>query len=72
MTGTPHDGAGHWARPQDLYLSRPPWGIGRPQPAFRALAFADGWQIDSIVPATIDITTDPDGIRAWLVALTRI
>jgi cyclopropane fatty-acyl-phospholipid synthase-like methyltransferase len=35
-------------------------------------AFADGWRIDSIDAATIDITTDPDGIRAWLVALTRI
>jgi cyclopropane fatty-acyl-phospholipid synthase-like methyltransferase len=35
-------------------------------------AFADGWRIDSIENSTIDITTDPDGIRAWLVALTRI
>lgn len=34
-------------------------------------AFANGWRIDSIEPSTIDITTDPDGIRAWLVALTR-
>lgn len=36
------------------------------------ISFADGWQVDSIESATIDITTDPDGIRAWLVALTRI
>ncbi|MFF4905823.1 class I SAM-dependent methyltransferase [Streptomyces sp. NPDC001260] len=35
-------------------------------------AFADGWRVDSIEPATIDITTDPDGIRAWLAALTRV
>ncbi|WP_033313798.1 class I SAM-dependent methyltransferase [Streptomyces iakyrus] len=35
-------------------------------------AFAEGWLIDSIDPSTIDITTDPEGIRAWLVALTRI
>lgn len=35
-------------------------------------SFAAGWRIDSIEPSTIDITTDPDGIRAWLVALTRI
>ncbi len=33
---------------------------------------AEGWRVDSIEPATIDITTDPDGIRAWLVALTRL
>ncbi|MEU1273239.1 hypothetical protein [Streptomyces sp. NPDC005799] len=35
-------------------------------------AFAAGWHIDSIEPATIDITIDRDGIRAWLVAATRI
>jgi SAM-dependent methyltransferase len=34
--------------------------------------FAAGWQVDSVEAATIDITTDPDGIRAWLTALTRI
>jgi cyclopropane fatty-acyl-phospholipid synthase-like methyltransferase len=34
--------------------------------------FADGWRIDSVEAATIDITTDPAGIRAWLAALTRI
>ncbi|MEU0946880.1 class I SAM-dependent methyltransferase [Streptomyces canus] len=34
-------------------------------------AFADGWRADSIEPSTIDITTDPAGIRAWLAALTR-
>lgn len=33
--------------------------------------FADAWRFDSIEPSTIDITTDPDGIQAWLVALTR-
>jgi hypothetical protein len=35
-------------------------------------SFADRWRVDSIEPATIDITTDPDGVRAWLTALTRI
>ncbi|MFI7413601.1 hypothetical protein ACIBU0_33570 [Streptomyces sp. NPDC049627] len=35
-------------------------------------ALTDGWRIDSIEPATIEITVDPDGIRAWLAALTRI
>src|SRR5262245_37821453 len=25
-------------------------------------AFADGWWVDAIEPATIDVTTDPDGI----------
>ena len=27
-------------RPEDLYRSRPPWDIGRPQPAFHALTAA--------------------------------
>jgi ubiquinone/menaquinone biosynthesis C-methylase UbiE len=35
-------------------------------------AFADGWQIDSLEPAAIEISTDPDGIRAWLLASTRV
>jgi hypothetical protein len=35
-------------------------------------SFADGWRVDAIEPATIDITTGPPGgIRAWLAALTR-
>jgi cyclopropane fatty-acyl-phospholipid synthase-like methyltransferase len=36
-----------------------------------AAAFANGWHIDSVEPSTIEITTDPDGLRAWLVALTK-
>src|SRR5215212_5298506 len=155
----PHHGSTAPIGPEDLYTSQPPWDIGRPQPAFLALAdagairgrtarfllqdarhladlgesfdtvldcglfhifndddraafvdslryvlppggryfmlcfsdqqpgdwgphrvtrdeitasFTDGWRIDSIEPSTIDITTDPAGIRAWLVALTRI
>ena len=34
-------------------------------------AFREGWRIDSVEPATIDTLTDPDGVRAWLAALTR-
>lgn len=34
-------------------------------------AFADGWRVDSIEPSTIEVITELDGIRAWLVALTR-
>lgn len=57
------------------FSDRQPGEWGRVRKLTRAeiaAAFADGWRIDSIVPATIDITTDPDGIRAWLAALTRI
>jgi cyclopropane fatty-acyl-phospholipid synthase-like methyltransferase len=35
-------------------------------------SFADGWQVASIEPARLDITTDPGGVPAWLAALTRI
>jgi cyclopropane fatty-acyl-phospholipid synthase-like methyltransferase len=34
-------------------------------------AFADRWHVDSIEPATIDARTEPAGVRAWLVCLTR-
>jgi cyclopropane fatty-acyl-phospholipid synthase-like methyltransferase len=47
------------------------WGPHRLTRAEIEAAFAEGWRVDSIEPSTIDITTDPDGIRAWLVALTR-
>ena len=33
--------------------------------------FRPGWQVDSVEPATIETLTDPNGIRAWLAALTR-
>jgi SAM-dependent methyltransferase len=36
-----------------------------------AATFADRWHVDSIEPATLDITTSPDGIRAWLTTITR-
>ena len=35
-------------------------------------AFADRLRIDFVVPVTIEITLDPAGIRAWLVAATRL
>lgn len=48
------------------------WGPRRVTRQEINATFAEGWRVDSIEPATIDITTDPDGIRAWMVALTRI
>jgi ubiquinone/menaquinone biosynthesis C-methylase UbiE len=35
-------------------------------------SFATGWRIDSIEPASIEITTEPGHIDAWLTALTSI
>lgn len=34
--------------------------------------FTEGWRVDSVEAAVIEITTDPGGIRAWLAAVTRI
>jgi len=34
-------------------------------------SFADGWRVDSIEPVKIDITVNPAGALAWLVAITR-
>jgi hypothetical protein len=34
-------------------------------------AFADGWSVDSIEPATIDTNIHPEGVRGWLAALFR-
>ncbi|TMC06532.1 MAG: class I SAM-dependent methyltransferase, partial [Chloroflexi bacterium] len=35
-------------------------------------AFADGWHIDSIEETTIDSLVEPEGIQAWLTAVTRL
>lgn len=34
--------------------------------------FADGWRIDEIKPATMDVTIDPAGVQAWRASITRI
>ena len=34
--------------------------------------FADGWHVDAVDLATMDITLDPNGMRAWLAAITRV
>jgi Methyltransferase domain len=36
-----------------------------------AVAFADGWQFDSIGETTLDTATEAEAIPAWLVSLTR-
>jgi SAM-dependent methyltransferase len=48
------------------------WGPHRLTHAENALAFTEGWRIDSLEPATIEVTIDPAGMRAWLLTATRI
>lgn len=35
-------------------------------------AFASGWRVDAIEPATLEVTFAPEGVRAWRVSLTRV
>ena len=48
------------------------WGPRRISEAELRENFADGWRIDSLEPAVIEITIDPAGAQAWLAAMTRI
>jgi SAM-dependent methyltransferase len=47
------------------------WGPRRVTEAEIRASFAEGWNVDAIEAARIDITIDPEGAQAWLVALTR-
>ena len=47
------------------------WGPRRVSQAEIRAAFAEGWTVDAIEPATFAITVDPAGASAWLVSLTR-
>jgi SAM-dependent methyltransferase len=47
------------------------WGPRRVTEHELRTSFADGWHIDSLEPATIEVTLDPAGAQAWLVAMTR-
>jgi cyclopropane fatty-acyl-phospholipid synthase-like methyltransferase len=67
-------------RPGGRYLllcfsdAQPPGGWARAHQVSQdqiRTTFADGWHIDTIEPAAIDITTDPGDVQAWLAALTR-
>jgi len=47
------------------------WGPRRVRQEEIRDSFADGWVVDAIEAATIEITIDPDGARAWRAELTR-
>jgi cyclopropane fatty-acyl-phospholipid synthase-like methyltransferase len=48
------------------------WGPHRLKREEISTAFAHGWRVDSLEPAAIEVSTEPGGIRAWLLAATRI
>jgi cyclopropane fatty-acyl-phospholipid synthase-like methyltransferase len=47
------------------------WGPRRVRQDEIRASFHDGWRIDSIAPAKIEITISPDGAQAWLTTVTR-
>jgi SAM-dependent methyltransferase len=47
------------------------WGPRRVSRAEIEASFADRWSIESIEASRIEITIDPEGALAWLVAITR-
>lgn len=47
------------------------WGPRRVTQRELRASFAGGWRIETIVPAVLDITIDPDGAEAWRSTITR-
>ncbi len=47
------------------------WGPRRVHQDEIRSSFTDGWQVESIEPAIIEITTSEQGARAWLATITR-
>ena len=48
------------------------WGPRRVRADEITASFADGWRIESIDPAILEVTIDPHSVLAWLAAITRI
>lgn len=48
------------------------WGPRRVTEMEIRASFADGWAVESIEPAVMEITIDPSGAQAWHVAATRM
>ena len=48
------------------------WGPRRIREDEIRLTFVDGWLVEAIEPARIEITIDPGSARAWLASIARI
>ena len=48
------------------------WGPRRVRADEIEASFAGGWRVESIEPATLEITIDPEGVQAWLASITRV
>jgi SAM-dependent methyltransferase len=47
------------------------WGPRRVSRAEIRASFSDGWRVESIERAKLDVTIDPDGAEAWLATIRR-
>jgi SAM-dependent methyltransferase len=47
------------------------WGPRRIRREEITASFEDGWGVESIVEATVDLTISPDGARSWLATIAR-
>jgi SAM-dependent methyltransferase len=48
------------------------WGPRRVRQDELRQSFADGWRVDSIEEAVLEITISPEGAQAWLASFTRV
>ncbi|MGI8610593.1 MAG: class I SAM-dependent methyltransferase [Candidatus Dormibacteria bacterium] len=48
------------------------WGPRRVSQDELRTAFADGWSVESIEPARLEVNVDPNGAQAWLSTITRL
>jgi SAM-dependent methyltransferase len=48
------------------------WGPRRIQQDEIRVSFSDGWRVEEIEPAKIEITVEPGSARAWLASILRI
>lgn len=54
------------------FSDRAPRGPHRLSPPEIAASFTVGWRVDAIEPTVLDRVTDPAGVPAWSVAVTRL
>ena len=48
------------------------WGPRRVRQDEIRASFAQCWRVESIEPATIDVTIEPDGVAGWLALIVRV
>ena len=48
------------------------WGPRRIEQDVIRVSFSDGWRVEEIEPAKIEITVEPGSARAWLASILRI